>query len=521
LLEAPAEVGRDVVLLTHGRSVTHEDVLAASRRAQKGVRVFAVGVADGGEVALSELRHGAPVVRSRCRVLPSAPIAPSEEPARSAGSESKAPTPPLHTWRGDIEPIPYPFRFGLTGRGTIRALAFDEKGEWVLVAARNGTLHAARTDGSRFEILPRAADKNGAPLTHVEAVFGTAEGFLVCGATNHMKWPTVARYDIAKRAVAVHVLVHQSNDAWEWNYFSELRSIVVRAGAMAIALDLDQGKFSARAAEGAQRVFAGSKDFGVDLDAQGTITAPPWRPFMPLADGKPELAGYRINEVKLAGDVLAASVFKSGWVATELTLRLFHGPEGSPLGTFPGMKTQDKFVLAPTGFYLAREVGGRVEVRGTGLEAEVFSFPNGRFHTDVQVELGAVWLRIRFGRFCHFVSWHDRVLRTRFENAAERVEDRTQPPLPRLAAYDPERFVRVVKGGVTAVVDMFGQVALLDRSGERLLAIFFAHRKQLAAWSPDGTRYGSTALLEATPTVGAAERLGNLLFESSTAGAEA
>jgi hypothetical protein len=65
VLDAPAELLRDVVLLTHPRSLADPEVVAAARRAERGTRLFAVAVDSDGRVELSELRQGVPVTLGR------------------------------------------------------------------------------------------------------------------------------------------------------------------------------------------------------------------------------------------------------------------------------------------------------------------------------------------------------------------------------------------------------------------------------------------------------------------------
>ncbi len=85
--------------------------------------------------------------------------------------------------------------------------------------------------------------------------------------------------------------------------------------------------------------------------------------------------------------------------------------------------------------------------------------------------------------------------------------------------HDPHRFVACARGeALTAVVDGFGQVALFDRS-ERLIAMFVAFRSHVAAWTPDGTRFGlshgNSPLLDGPATPNAAEIIGRTLKEAS------
>src|SRR5262249_35686145 len=62
--------------------------------------------------------------------------------------------------------------------------------------------------------------------------------------------------------------------------------------------------------------------------------------------------------------------------------------------------------------------------------------------------------------------------------------------------YDPVRFRLSAWGALVAAVDAYGEVFLFRHSGE-LVCAFFAFRQQLAAWAPDGTRFGADSLLGA------------------------
>jgi hypothetical protein len=87
---------------------------------------------------------------------------------------------------------------------------------------------------------------------------------------------------------------------------------------------------------------------------------------------------------------------------------------------------------------------------------------------------------------------------------------REQGSLPALVSYDPERFRPVAANGLTVVGDAFGQAAILDARQE-LVCMFFPYRNQLAAWMPDGTRWGPASLTGGPPTPQALEKIGHAL----------
>src|SRR5262249_28205196 len=66
--DAPGERLRDVVLLTHPRSLTDEAFHTVAGREREGDRLFAVSVDSQGSGRLDQLREGRPVALSRFRL---------------------------------------------------------------------------------------------------------------------------------------------------------------------------------------------------------------------------------------------------------------------------------------------------------------------------------------------------------------------------------------------------------------------------------------------------------------------
>ena len=264
----------------------------------------------GGEVVLSELRHGAPVAIGRCRVE----VGDGPPPATSRTEADPRESRP---WRGDVEPIGFPFPIGATEPIDDRLFDFDDAGGWVLLADRFGMLRAWRADGSRAEMLPRAIVE-GRVLGAVEAVVGVAGGFVVAGHVGDFS--VAAHYDFAGRTCTAHVL-GLPRVPMTWSYVREFHAVVARHdGATVLAIDLGaardraiyprQGHASPRATtrttgrrtippellvipEGdtlpmrgrALCLRPGSGAIGVREDPEK------WQQFTPLADGRPKFKG--------------------------------------------------------------------------------------------------------------------------------------------------------------------------------------------------------------------------------------
>src|SRR5262249_33961543 len=128
VLDDTGVAARDIVLLTHPRNLNEPDVQIAAKRIQPEARLFALAVHDSGAAQLSGLRPGNPVNLNRGQVELSRE--PSPLPHRKiAAARSKEIGSP---WRGDVEPIGFPFRLGLTGKLRPDLLAFNQEGDHLL-----------------------------------------------------------------------------------------------------------------------------------------------------------------------------------------------------------------------------------------------------------------------------------------------------------------------------------------------------------------------------------------------------
>src|SRR5207253_5501534 len=108
-LEQSCTGARDIVLLTHPRSLSEPDVRAAIKRLTPEARLFTLSVDRGGSAVFDEIKRGAhcPVRRFHVDLgrTDAVPLTPRERPpgVRMA-------------WEGDVEPIGFPFCFGPSGR---------------------------------------------------------------------------------------------------------------------------------------------------------------------------------------------------------------------------------------------------------------------------------------------------------------------------------------------------------------------------------------------------------------------
>jgi hypothetical protein len=545
VLATPAEAGRDVVLLTHPRNLAEPDVVAAARTLRPGHRLFALGVDDAGNVIWTEMRHGVAVPRTRLHM--DLDRAPPPEPA------------PEGSWRGDVEPVPYPFQFGVGSTGEQSVFfAFDHAGEWLLLATNQGMLHAVRTDGTESEILPRGR-VDGLVVQHVQEVLGVAGGFVV--ATPY-PCPTALHYDFAARTCTAHRFTARgkTGDAVKWYYFRWAHTLVLHEAAGVQCLNLATSSREvlpeARAPEGGTPADSPSTDplawralppqdqtpgpwlgrplpqllFGANTGTLTLLNAlPHWEAFAPLADGRHVLRGAQLLDANCQGRTLAA-LFRHA-PGNVCKLRLFRGPDGIPLAEFHQPTPRCRFALSSDGRLLARQVrSSQVEVRDVLAGGPpVCQSPRGRFHHDAVLELGRDWLSLQIEQTIHLVRWGagrlecslgrgdlDTFLRCELASGglAGRGTRATASQVPSwLQERCAGRFRAAAVDRLIAAVDRFSQVACFTPDGS-LVCMFFAFRQQIAAWMPDGTRYGPGTLPGRPASPAAAEKIARALCEA-------
>jgi len=271
--------------LTHPRTLDESEVRRLARLVAKGCRLFALTATEDGRVELARLRDGGPVPINRFRVdfAPPAPR-PAPRPVASAGP-----------WFGHVEPIPFPFRFGLTNR--VVDVAFDLGGERLLAATVSGFLHCWTLADGSVEVVPRG-EYGGAVVRAVQAVVGVGNGFAVCGrwgeglAVVHYDWPT--------RTATLHRLVTDAGSLEAaWYGFPHLNSVVLKVGGKYLTADLGapvefaevQGESSLQE----QIDFTQTPRAAVDA-ARKLLLPPPQVPVLKADDSQTPAAPYMSHE---------------------------------------------------------------------------------------------------------------------------------------------------------------------------------------------------------------------------------
>lgn len=557
LLQETATTPRDVVLLTHPRSLLEPDVVAAARRAdaQTNTRLFALTVEDSGNARLAELRRGHAVAISSFRVNLSVSVVNDGKPAERLVGRS--------TWNGDVEPVPFPFRFGLASQYQKMPFDFDPSGEWLLEAGVNDVLLLWRIDRTRTELLPRPI-LNGVLLTGIEAIRGVRGGFVVCGRIEGKL--AAAHYDLQRRHCRAYVFRRAGDEQWYWAYLPQCHTVVVRGEAVCLSVDLasgerasmvpgehvqsdgrallactiawQQGLFPPDVRVG-QPIVTESEGLYLGLHAaHGELffydTSGEGCRFTPLTDGRKVFVDAVLIAAQHCGRLLAVLAQHPG--RSGATIWLFRLPQGMILGEFAGTETTSVFKLSADGRWFAHlDKRSRVEVHDSERSWAVAArTPHGGFHSRVQVALGFMWLTMQCGTRTHLIRWdtpelefltwkgeRDAALHQHLGSSPEQVRAvfASAGGLPAFAGYDRKRFLAAAHGPLTAVVDAYGQVGLFERNGT-LVCMFFVFRHHAAAWTPDGLRCGSPTLTGEVAGSNAARRIAASLRAAWQRGSE-
>jgi hypothetical protein len=554
-----SERPRDLVLLTHPRSLMDPDVRTAARGIASGNRLFSITVGPDGRIELSEFRNGAPIVLTRCRVKVPAEGGPPTDSSSQTSTSG---------WRGDVEPIGFPFRLGVLYPLAEGRYDFDHRGEWLIaVVGRLGLIYVWKVDGTHAEMVPRPL-VDGKPLDTIEAVVGVRGGFVVAGRSGQNL--VAAHYDFANRSCRTHLIKPPGPPghlelAWstrfEWLYAAAYHSIGARCSTNSMLCGVVQlgparpevetsasepSQTTARRAESISMLLSGASagpirilsegsplvmdGESVRLDREpGTVeartSAGEWPPMTPRSDGKPSLRNGHILEARSGGETLALLVQQD---SGRRGLLVFQRELGHVMGSYPIDGDAKGFALSQDGRLLARRAGKyRIDVNSVGGSPVArFATFRGRAHDRLLVNLGSSFLVCRSGRYVHIARWHGRAFKVESTNDEAEGDGLIQDLptsvasvyLPAGGSYDRHRFISTCWAfGFRVLVDGLGQVSLLNDHGG-LIAMLYVFRRRFAAWLPDGTRLGPSDLIGGPATPDAAERIAETLKSVDTPG---
>jgi hypothetical protein len=581
-LKSPEKTGRlrDVILLTHPRSLREEAVIAAAEARQPGDRLFVATVDEEGQAELSLWTTGGAISSKTFRI----DLVAAENHCLERDSKRTSRRLLQESWIGDVERVPFPFRAGLIGEP--QQLAFDADGDWLVAASRDGVLQRIPLDGSPPEVLPRAF-KNGVVLKEINSILGVTGGVVVCGrmtpgpgtivetvsavrvtketstapilssdATVPVHQPlkeyfVAAHYHWTTQRVTLHFMCPSTSTRF-WDVYPYLHCITVRSStdpskSVGVALDLtthgkfptpSESGFTTRARQAWEQSAEGgsaphslslvTQSMGGHLYLKGNTLCVQWGNFKweltdPLQDGRPLLKGAVINGAQLAGEVLAVSLSRVG----ERLLVLFRRPTNAVLGQVRH-SIRHAYTLSQDGRFLGyRGVSQSVMVSETSAPAKTLvTTSRAKLHNSLEIRLRAepFQLIVAIGTFGHTF----RVFAGRLRYSLALGWDKFPDPKGStvrcpLVDYDSSRFPPsevIGDRSWTAVVDRQGQVLLLAKN--EMIAAFLIRRERAAAWIPSGIFWGDIGLIGGPPTPDADLKIGQAITTAavSTAGVQ-
>ncbi|MGF1580418.1 MAG: hypothetical protein ACFCD0_13740 [Gemmataceae bacterium] len=553
LLES-SEVPREVVLLTHRRNVLEENVGAAARRLGKQDRLFAVGLDDRGDVQLSQFRRGVPVVLREFRIDLTR-LNPPPEP-RDASTSPRG----SRFWTGDVEAVGYPFQLGLNGVLLSGMLAFDRESKHLLTVSKGGLLYVWRLDGSGMEILPRGLYR-GQFLCLITSVVGVSGGFVVIGVIEANF--VVFHYDFSTHRCKAYDLSSSENlgPVGDCRYFSRTHTMIFVFPETGQQFEVDLKNqtgavIDASAALGFVPIAGTALESSNESQPRNlkVVTDGPENElgpgsvylnsqtgrvrltlvdrnysFVPTSDGKPSLKDHRLWRAQCHGSVLAIQTEKG----MSCSVWLFDVLTGAVLREYPSERVYNNWLLSEDGAYMAVQSKlTKAVVRKTrGSPLCILSTDVGMFSQGIVVRVSRGAVVLQSGQTqCHKFEWWPGELRMSYHRelpsddcpggvivfgGLEARERKTRGHLP-LGISDTFRWVDgTTAAGVTFLVDLLGQVALIDDHNE-LICMFFAFRGKMAAWMPDGTQTGDTRLLTGGKTPDANRKIAKAILNAQT-----
>ncbi len=527
----------DVVLLTHPRSLVEAEIKSVADELGKHSRLFALTAEEDGQVEFSELRSGEPVCITRIRVdfsatqtRPISPFVPSDD-----------------MWRGDVEPIPFPFPFGLTS-DKLAGIAFDAEATRLLVATRQPMLHVWTIADGKVEVLPRPLIAGRlATGTHF---LGVRDGFIVAGTMDANLF--AVHYDFRTRIVKAHRLGKSDGKDARWYSFPDLHAVALRQDFVCRGLDLESGRNMRNPKYAIIPVLAPIKPMCGALDRP---VPEPWvevilrdfsatpvpqhfaiyynpnrgwlfagnhlerKSWCPEIEGSRFLEGIRIDQAQFAGGLLALRYIPKGFSFNHWGL--IHFDKEPWAFRDLNVRADSLFLLAPNGRYYA--------VQGKKARVKIVDSQDKKvLLTTVRADIRHV-LNVALGRFRMSVfenkrrldfDWHDGELTVsihRCDPNATLDPDlvparKIQSPL---TGYDPWRFTAAASCSMDVIVARANQLIMYDTHRSRLVCMFCIRGGRWVAWMPDGTRYGPRDLLGAPATPGALARIAEALREAS------
>lgn len=213
-------------------------------------------------------------------------------------------------------------------------------------------------------------------------------------------------------------------------------------------------------------------------------------------------------------------------------LHVLRGNEVVHLHELDVSADRGNFLLHESGKVALIGVEG-VKVIEFGAAAQALPLPKmAKCHSELFFEVGDYALSVYGGKFTHILRWdHGKLEAThkigrvayaarsgRFGPEGAGIVAEALHGRPPMLNLDAARFAKFAFApcGLCFVSDVYGQLFVLTPDGA-CVAAFFVYRATVAAWLPDGTRYGPSSLTGGSTTPDALGRIGRA-FNGGDAG---
>ncbi len=250
---------------------------------------------------------------------------------------------------------------------------------------------------------------------------------------------------------------------------------------------------------------------------------------VPIKDGLPLLAGKSVIEAHQSTGFIALKTNQK----SRVELHVLQLSDGSVRHEMPAAQQVGNFMLHESGKLAHRIEDGNVRLVDLAAGPAVRLIDKlAKCHSELFFEVGDYALSVYGGKFTHILRWDHgkleathKIGRVAFTHAGRKSgaasadgagivvnAEHGRPPMLNL---DAARFAKFAFApcGLCFVSDVYGQLFVLTPDGA-CVAAFFVYRATVAAWLPDGTRYGPSSLTGGSTTPDALGRIGRALQQA-------
>lgn len=537
-----ASTVKDIILLTHPKNLDEPELTQAASEQSENQRLFAITVDEKGNGTLQQLTTSGQV-KLRTFELDIQPPR-IETPIQKASPESP--------WTGDIDPLPMPFNLGLVEMPLALGLAVGGR---YLVAVFPGMISIWELESRRVSSI-YISNRRWSTTFGVQLV-ETPEGVFVRADCDVDAFVGLS-LDFSRKTATIGPDVEPELNS-HLTYCDETQSLISLSSNQPVLKRVngvwvearpndqkpqelpDQGVFLAILMEDASFLVADGvygNEFLVDPKTGECAT---WVGetslcSRPELDGRPAFKSVDFTQKRKiplchkTADLIVVEGPSARFNESSIAL-VFSSKDLTLLGSISAILFSYYKQVSASGNRVAFMASYKqAVVREYGSETrEVFQTSRKKIHSQLNAELGQNWLTLHGGKFTHLLRWDRGPLEISFMQGQKDVSDFVQKrrdasvlnphgsvatPAKLTETYRHRWQKQCFKGKLTLLSDNTGNVAVLGDE-DRLVVMFHVYRGTIAAWMPDGTRYGPASLTGGSTTKGALDKIGAALSEAS------